>query len=180
MQLWRPRSTNYWKRRDWWKIAQSVIEFRRMPSSKKLNAWRKAGLNFEVVEQEVVMESENLSGKSFGDFGNIWEIRARWSERRDLTQRRQRFCRLFRKVGLFGWQVIIWGPAKRKSREAGVKIISESDFEKIAQGQIDLTMKLNFLKHVPAISWRRTRLFRKSTDYKKAETIGILFSVGRP
>ncbi len=114
------------------KIAQSVIEFSRMPSSKKeIDRLKKAGLQFQVVEQEVVMDSENLGGKSFVISGTFEKY-----ERDDLKD-------VILKNGgkvlssisgkldylLAGDNM---GPAKKeKAEKLGVKIISEQDFEKL-------------------------------------------------
>ncbi|MFN8334686.1 MAG: NAD-dependent DNA ligase LigA [Cyclobacteriaceae bacterium] len=118
------------------KIAQSVIEFCRMPSSKKeIERLKKAGLNFEVVEQEVVMESENLSGKSFVISG-IFERYER-DDLKDVILRNggKVLSSISGKLDylLAGDNM---GPAKKeKAEKLGVKIISESDFEKLLKGK---------------------------------------------
>ena len=118
------------------KIAQSVIEFCRIPSSKKeIERLKKAGLNFEVVEQEVVMESENLGGKSFVISGTFEKY-----ERDDL---KDVILRNGGKVlssisGKLDYLLAgdNMGPAKKeKAEKLGVKIISESDFEKLLKGK---------------------------------------------
>ena len=118
------------------KIAQSVIEFSRMPASKKeIERLKKAGLQFQVVEQEVVMDSDNLGGKSFVISGTFEKY-----ERDDLKD-------VILKNGgkvlssisgkldylLAGDNM---GPAKKeKAEKLGVKIISEQDFEKLLKGR---------------------------------------------
>lgn len=118
------------------KIAQSVIEFCRMPASKKeIERLKKAGLNFEVVEQEVVMDSENLGGKSFVISGTFETY-----ERDDL---KDVIVRNGGKVlssisGKLDYLLAgdNMGPAKKeKAEKLGVKIISESDFEKLLKGK---------------------------------------------
>lgn len=120
------------------KIAQSVIEFSRMPANKKeIERLKKAGLQFQVVEQEVVMDSENLGGKSFVISGTFEKY-----ERDDLKD-------VILKNGgkvlssisgkldylLAGDNM---GPAKKeKAEKLGVKIISEQDFEKLLKGKSD-------------------------------------------
>lgn len=118
------------------KIAQSVIEFCRMPANKKeIERLRKAGLNFEVVEQEVVMESENLGGKSFVISGTF--------ERYERDDLKDVIVRNGGKVlssisGKLDYLLAgdNMGPAKKeKAEKLGVKIISESDFEKLLKGK---------------------------------------------
>ncbi|HNC30218.1 MAG TPA: NAD-dependent DNA ligase LigA, partial [Cyclobacteriaceae bacterium] len=118
------------------KIAQSVIEFCRIPSSKKeIERLKKAGLNFEVVEQEVVMESENLDGKSFVISGTF--------ERYERDDLKDVILRNGGKVlssisGKLDYLLAgdNMGPAKKeKAEKLGVKIISESDFEKLLKGK---------------------------------------------
>jgi DNA ligase (NAD+) len=118
------------------KIAQSVIEFSRMPASKKeIERLKKAGLQFHIVEQQVVLDSENLDGKSFVISGTFEKY-----ERDDLKD-------VILKNGgkvlssisgkldylLAGDNM---GPAKKeKAEKLGVKIISEQDFEKLLKGK---------------------------------------------
>jgi DNA ligase (NAD+) len=118
------------------KIAQSVIEFSRMPANKKeIERLKRAGLQFIVVEHEVVMDSENLGGKSFVISGTFEKY-----ERDDLKD-------VILKNGgkvmssisgkldylLAGDNM---GPAKKeKAEKLGVKIISEQEFEKLLKGK---------------------------------------------
>lgn len=118
------------------KIAQSVIEFFRMPANKKeIERLKKAGLNFEVVEQEVVMDSENLGGKTFVISGTFEKY-----ERDDL---KDVIIRNGGKVlssisGKLDYLLAgdNMGPAKKeKAEKLGVKIISEPEFEKLLKGK---------------------------------------------
>jgi DNA ligase (NAD+) len=118
------------------KIAQSVIEFSRMPANKKeIERLKKGGLQFQVVEQEIVMDSDNLGGKSFVISGTFEKY-----ERDDLKD-------VILKNGgkvmssisgkldylLAGDNM---GPAKKeKAEKLGVKIISEQEFEKLLKGK---------------------------------------------
>jgi DNA ligase (NAD+) len=118
------------------KIAQSVIEFSRMPANKKeIERLRKAGLQFQVVEQEVVMDSDNLGGKSFVISGTFEKY-----ERDDL---RDVILKNGGKVlssisGKLDYLLAgdNMGPAKKeKAEKLGVRIISEQDFEKLLKGK---------------------------------------------
>lgn len=118
------------------KIAQSVIEFFRTPANKKeIERLKKAGLNFEVVEQEVVMDSENLGGKTFVISGTFEKY-----ERDDL---KDVIIRNGGKVlssisGKLDYLLAgdNMGPAKKeKAEKLGVKIISEPEFEKLLKGK---------------------------------------------
>lgn len=118
------------------KIAQSVIEFSRMPASKKeIDRLKKAGLQFVVVEQEVVMDSENLGGKSFVISGTFEKYER--DELKDVILKNggKVLSSISGKLDylLAGDNM---GPAKKeKAEKLGVKIISEQDFEKMLQGK---------------------------------------------
>jgi DNA ligase (NAD+) len=118
------------------KIAQSVIAFSKMNANKKEIARLKdAGLQFTVVEQEVIKESDNLSGKSFVISGTFEKY-----ERDDL---RDVIIKNGGKVlsSISGKLDYVlagdnMGPAKKeKAEKLGVKIISEQDFEKLLKGK---------------------------------------------
>jgi DNA ligase (NAD+) len=118
------------------KIAQSVIAFSKMKANQKeIERLKKAGLQFTVVEQEVIKESDNLAGKSFVISGTFEKY-----ERDDL---RDVIIKNGGKVAssisgkldyvLAGDNM---GPAKKeKADKLGVKIISEQDFEKLLKGK---------------------------------------------
>lgn len=118
------------------KIAQSVIEFSRMPANKKeIERLKKAGLQFVVVEQEVVMDSDNLGGKSFVISGTF-ETYER-DELKDVILKNggKVLSSISGKLDylLAGDNM---GPAKKeKAEKLGVKIISEQDFEKLLKGK---------------------------------------------
>lgn len=118
------------------KIAQSVIEFSRMPVNKKeLERLKKAGLQFQVVEQEVVMDSENLGGKSFVISGTFEKYER--DELKDVILKNggKVLSSISGKLDyvLAGDNM---GPAKKeKAEKLGVKIISEQDFEKLLSGK---------------------------------------------
>lgn len=118
------------------KIAQSVIEFSRMPASKKeIERLKKAGLQFVVVEQEVVMDSENLGGKSFVISGTFEKYER--DELKDVILKNggKVLSSISGKLDylLAGDNM---GPAKKeKAEKLGVKIISEQDFEKLLKGK---------------------------------------------
>lgn len=118
------------------KIAQSVIEFSRMPANKKeIERLRKAGLQFQVVEQEVVMDSENLGGKSFVISGTFEKYER--DELKDVILKNggKVLSSISGKLDylLAGDNM---GPAKKeKAEKLGVKIISEQDFEKLLKGK---------------------------------------------
>lgn len=118
------------------KIAQSVLAFSKMNANKKeVERLKKAGLQFQVIEQEVIKESDNLGGKSFVISGTFEKY-----ERDDLKD-------VILKNGgkvlssisgkldylLAGDNM---GPAKKeKAEKLEVKIISEQDFEKLLKGK---------------------------------------------
>lgn len=118
------------------KIAQSVIEFCRMPANKKeVERLKKAGLQFQVVEQEVVLDSDNLNGKSFVISGTF--------ERYERDELKDVIVKNGGKVlsSISGKLDYVlagdnMGPAKKeKAEKLGVKIISEQDFEKLLSGK---------------------------------------------
>lgn len=118
------------------KIAQSVIEFSRMPANKKeIERLKNAGLNFVVVEQEVVMDSENLGGKSFVISGTFEKYER--DELKDVILKNggKVLSSISGKLDylLAGDNM---GPAKKeKAEKLGVKIISEQDFENLLKGK---------------------------------------------
>jgi DNA ligase (NAD+) len=118
------------------KIAQSVVEFFKNPASRKeIERLEKAGLQFQVVEAEVVKESDTLNAKSFvisGVFDGY--------ERDDLKD----------VIIKNGGKVLSsisgkldyllagdnMGPAKReKAEKLNVRIISEQEFKKLLKGE---------------------------------------------
>ena len=120
------------------KIAQSVIEFGRMPASKKeIERLKKAGLQFTVVEKEVVKDSDNLAGKSFVISGTFEKYER--DELKDVIEKNggKVLSSISGKLDylLAGDNM---GPAKKeKAEKLGVKIISEQDFEKLLKGKSD-------------------------------------------
>ena len=120
------------------KIAQSVIEFSRMPVSKKeIERLKKAGLQFTVVEKEVVKDSDNLAGKSFVISGTFEKYER--DELKDVIEKNggKVLSSISGKLDylLAGDNM---GPAKKeKAEKLGVKIISEQDFEKLLKGKSD-------------------------------------------
>lgn len=118
------------------KIAQSVIEFSRMPVHKKeIERLKKAGLQFQVVEKDVVMDSENLGGKSFVISGTF--VKYERDELKDVILKNggKVLSSISGKLDyvLAGDNM---GPAKKeKAEKLGVKIISEQDFEKLLSGK---------------------------------------------
>lgn len=118
------------------KIAQSVIEFCRMPANKKeIERLKKAGLQFQVVEQEVVMDSENLGDKSFVISGTFAGYEREELKDVILKNGGRVLSSISGKLDylLAGDNM---GPAKKeKAEKLGVKIISEQDFEKLLKGQ---------------------------------------------
>jgi DNA ligase (NAD+) len=118
------------------KIAQSVLEFFKSKANRKeIERLEKTGLQFEVVEVEVVKESDTLNDKSFvisGVFQNY--------ERDDLKDVIiKNGGRVLSSISgkldylLAGDNM---GPAKReKAEKLGVRIISEQEFEKLLKGQ---------------------------------------------
>jgi DNA ligase (NAD+) len=120
------------------KIAQSVIEFSRMPASKKeIERLKKAGLQFTVVEKEVVKDSDNLAGKSFVISGTFEKYER--DELKDVIEKNggKVLSSISGKLDylLAGDNM---GPAKKeKAEKLGVKIISEQDFEKLLKGKSD-------------------------------------------
>jgi len=118
------------------KIAQSVIEFSRMPVSKKeIERLKKAGLQFTVVEKEVVKDSDNLAGKSFVISGTFEKYER--DELKDVIEKNggKVLSSISGKLDylLAGDNM---GPAKKeKAEKLGVKIISEQDFEKLLKGK---------------------------------------------
>lgn len=120
------------------KIAQSVIEFGRMPASKKeIERLKKAGLQFTVIEKEVVKDSDNLAGKSFVISGTFEKYER--DELKDVIEKNggKVLSSISGKLDylLAGDNM---GPAKKeKAEKLGVKIISEQDFEKLLKGKSD-------------------------------------------
>ncbi len=118
------------------KIAQSVIAFSKMKANQKeIERLKKAGLQFTVVEQEVIKESDNLAGKSFVISGTFEKY-----ERDDLKDV------IIKNGGKVASSISgkldyvlagdNMGPAKKeKAEKLGVKIISEQDFEKLLKGK---------------------------------------------
>lgn len=118
------------------KIAQSVIAFSKMKANQKeIERLKKAGLQFTVVEQEVIKESDNLAGKSFVISGTFEKY-----ERDDLKDV------IIKNGGKVASSISgkldyvlagdNMGPAKKeKAAKLGVKIISEQDFEKLLKGK---------------------------------------------
>ncbi len=118
------------------KIAQSVVEFfKNKANRKEIERLEKAGLLFQVVENEVAKESDNLNDKSFvisGVFQNY--------ERDDLKDLIiKNGGRVLSSISgkldylLAGDNM---GPAKReKAEKQGVRIISIQEFEKLLKGQ---------------------------------------------
>jgi DNA ligase (NAD+) len=120
------------------KIAQSVIEFSRMPASKKeIERLKKAGLQFTVVEKEVVKDSDNLAAKSFVISGTFEKYER--DELKDVIEKNggKVLSSISGKLDylLAGDNM---GPAKKeKAEKLGVKIISEQDFERLLKGKSD-------------------------------------------
>lgn len=118
------------------KIAQSIIEFSRMPANKKeIERLKKAGLQFTVVEQEVVMDSENLGGKSFVISGTFEKYER--DELKDVILKNggKVLSSISGKLDylLAGDNM---GPAKKeKAEKLGVRIISEQDFSNLLKGK---------------------------------------------
>lgn len=118
------------------KIAQSVVEFFKSKANKKeIERLEKAGLHFEVVETEVVKESDNLNDKSFVISG-VFERYER-DELKDVIIKNggKVLSSISGKLDylLAGDNM---GPAKReKAEKLGVRIISEQEFEKLLQGK---------------------------------------------
>lgn len=118
------------------KIAQSVIEFSRMPANKKeIERLRKAGLQFTVVEKEVVKDSDNLSSRSFVISGTFEKYER--DELKDVIEKNggKVLSSISGKLDylLAGDNM---GPAKKeKAEKLGVKIISEQDFENLLKGK---------------------------------------------
>lgn len=118
------------------KIAQSVIDFFKSKTHKQeIERLKGAGLQFTVIEKEIVKESDSLNDKSFvisGVFQNY--------ERDDLRDViLKNGGRVLSSVSgkldylLAGDNM---GPSKReKAEKLGVKIISEQDFEKLLKGK---------------------------------------------
>jgi DNA ligase (NAD+) len=118
------------------KIAQSVLAFSKMKANQKeIERLKKAGLQFTVVEQEVIKESDNLAGKSFVISGTFEKY-----ERDDLKDV------IIKNGGKVASSISgkldyvlagdNMGPAKKeKADKLGVKIISEQDFEKLLKGK---------------------------------------------
>lgn len=118
------------------KIAQSVIEFFRMPVNKKeIERLKRAGLQFTVVEKEVVKDSDNLGGKSFVISGTFEKYER--DELKDVIEKNggKVLSSISGKLDylLAGDNM---GPAKKeKAEKLGVKIISEQEFEKLLKGK---------------------------------------------
>ncbi len=118
------------------KIAQSVVEFSRMPAHKKeIERLKAAGLQFQVIEQEVVMDSENLGGKSFVISGTFEKCGR--DELKDVILKNggKVLSSISGKLDylLAGDNM---GPAKKeKAEKLGVRIITEHDFEKLLSGK---------------------------------------------
>ena len=118
------------------KIAQSVIDFFKSKNHKQeIERLKRAGLQFTVIEKEIVKESDSLNDQSFvisGVFQNY--------ERDDLKDViLKNGGRVLSSVSgkldylLAGDNM---GPSKReKAEKLGVKIISEQDFEKLLKGK---------------------------------------------
>ncbi len=118
------------------KIAQSVVEFfKNKGNRKEIERLEKAGLQFQVIENEVVKESDTLNDKSFVISGVFQHY-----ERDDLKNMIiKNGGRVLSSISgkldylLAGDNM---GPAKRdKAEKLGIKIISEQDFEKLLKGK---------------------------------------------
>lgn len=118
------------------KIAQSVVEFCRMPANKKeVERLKKAGLQLVVVEQEIVMDSDNLGGKSFVISGTFDKYERDELKEVIVKNGGKVLSSISGKLDylLAGDNM---GPAKKeKAEKLGVKIISEQDFEKLLTGK---------------------------------------------
>lgn len=118
------------------KIAQSVVEFfKNKANRKEIERLEKAGLQFQVVETEVVKESDNLNDKSFVISG-VFEGYER-DDLKDVIIKNggKVLSSISGKLDylLAGDNM---GPAKReKAEKLGVRIISEQEFEKLLKGK---------------------------------------------
>lgn len=118
------------------KIAQSVIDFFKNKAHKQeIERLKRSGLQFTVIEKEIIKESDSLNDKSFvisGVFQNY--------ERDDLKDViLKNGGRVLSSVsGKLDYLIAgdNMGPSKReKAEKLGVKIISEQDFEKLIKGK---------------------------------------------
>jgi DNA ligase (NAD+) len=118
------------------KIAQSVVEFfKNKANRKEIERLEKAGLQFQVIETEVVKESDNLNDKSFVISG-VFEGYER-DDLKDVIIKNggKVLSSISAKLDylLAGDNM---GPAKReKAEKLGVRIISEQEFEKLLKGK---------------------------------------------
>jgi DNA ligase (NAD+) len=118
------------------KIAQSVVEFfKNKANRKEIERLEKAGLQFQVVENEVAKESDNLNDKSFVISG-VFERYERDDLKDVIIKNGGRVLSSI--SGKLDYLLAgdNMGPAKReKAEKLGVRIISEQEFEKLLKGQ---------------------------------------------
>ena len=118
------------------KIAQSVIEFfKNTQHRNEIARLKRAGLQFTVVEKELIRESDTLADKSFVISGVF--VHYERDDLKDIILKNG--GRVLSSVSgkldylLAGDNM---GPSKReKAEKLGVQIISEQDFEKLIKGQ---------------------------------------------
>jgi DNA ligase (NAD+) len=117
------------------KIAQSIVHFFSIQENRReIERLKNAGLNFQVVEKEIVKDSDSLNDKSFVISG-VFELDR--DDIKDIILKNG--GRVLSSVSakldylLAGDNM---GPAKKeKAEKLGVKIISYQDFEKLLNGQ---------------------------------------------
>ncbi len=118
------------------KIAQSVLEFFQNPENhREIERLKKAGLNFEAVVKEVVLDSTILNNKTFVISGVFQHY-----ERDELKEVIQKNGG--RVLGSISGKLDYllagdnMGPAKReKAEKLGIRIISEQDFNNLLTGK---------------------------------------------
>jgi len=118
------------------KIAQSVVEFFKNSSNRKeIGRLKLAGLQFHVVEHEVIKESDTLNDKSFVISG-VFQHYERDTLKDVIIKNGGRVLSSI--SGKLDYLLAgdNMGPAKReKAEKLGVRIISEQEFEKLLKGQ---------------------------------------------
>ena len=118
------------------KIAQSVVEFFKIAANRKeIERLKEAGLQLQVIEKEIIKDSDALNDKSFVISG-VFEKYER-DDLKDVIIKNggKVLSSISGKLDylLAGDNM---GPAKReKAEKLGVRIISEQEFEKLLKGQ---------------------------------------------